>query len=696
MKKTWIKLSIIVIVLLLAFTTYLRANNSNDNLTKEKVLSQLLLYSLANLHYSPVKINDQFSVTTFNLYIKNLDPAKKFFYQSDIDNLTRYQKRIDDELQAGTFEFLNAATGILQQRVEEVQGFYTELLNQPFDFNSDESFELDPEKRTYSRGKNEFKELWRELLKYQTLTAYLQIAQDNVDAKKIKAIPEKTDTKMEAEARKKVAQDIKRVLNRILQDTREEHLERYFDNVTAAFDPHTTYYAPEATEQFNIDMTGTLEGIGALLQEQTGGDYIRVEKVIPGSPAWRQKELKEGDIIIKVAEGNGEPVDIANMRITDAVKLIRGKKGTTVRLTVKKPNGQINVIAITRDVVIIEDSYAKSALIEDKKLGKTFGYISLPSFYHDFNNQKARNSADDIRKELDKLNRKKVSGIILDLRNNGGGALEDAVKMTGLFINDGPVVQVRERNGKTEILKDEDPVAVYKGPLVVLINSLSASASEILAAALQDYGRAVIIGINSFGKGTVQSVIDLDKVITDNYSFAKPLGSIKVTIQKFYRINGGSTQYKGVAADVVLPDQLSYYDIGEKELANYLPYDTIKPASYKSWSNKLNLAKIRTQSKLRLKENEVFKQISLNTAQLKLQKNRTLQTLNLKKLLAEQSKFKQQTDRLAKNQVNKDYLKIWSTSSEQKTDNDEWFQQLGKDEYIDESLNVLNDIAAQK
>jgi carboxyl-terminal processing protease len=373
MKKTWIKLSVIVIVLLLAFTTYLRANNGNDGLTKEKVLSQLLLYSLSNLHYSPVKINDQFSVTTFKLYIKNLDPAKKFFYQSDIDNLSRYQKRIDDELQAGNIEFLNAATGILQQRVEEVQGFYTELLKQPFDLGSAESFELDPEKRAFCKEKSEFKELWRKLLKYQTLTAYLQIAQDNVDAKKIKAIPEKTNAAMEAEARKKVAQDIKRVLNRILKETREERLERYFDNVTAAFDPHTTYYAPEATEQFNIDMSGTLEGIGAMLQEQTDGDYIRVEKIIPGSPAWRQKELKEGDIIIKVAEGNGEPVDIANMRITDVVQLIRGKKGTIVRLTVKKPNGQINVIAITRDVVIIEDSYAKSALIDDKKLGPQFG-----------------------------------------------------------------------------------------------------------------------------------------------------------------------------------------------------------------------------------------------------------------------------------------------------------------------------------
>jgi carboxyl-terminal processing protease len=696
MKKTWIKLSVIVIVLLLAFTTYLRANNGNDGLTKEKILSQLLLYSLSNLHYSPVKINDQFSVTTFNLYIKNLDPAKKFFYQSDIDSLKRYQRRIDDELQAGATEFSNAATGILRQRVEEVQGFYTELLNQPFDLGSDEVFELDPEKRAYCKGKTEFKELWRKLLKYQTLTAYLQIAQDKVDDKQIKAIPEKTDAGMEAEARKKVALDIKRVLNRILKETREERLERYFDNVTAAFDPHSTYYAPEATEQFNIDMSGTLEGIGALLQEQTDGDYIRVEKVIPGSPAWRQKELKEGDIIIKVAEGNGEPVDIANMRSTDVVKLIRGKKGTTVRLTVRKPNGQINVIAIVRDLVVIEDSYAKSALIEDKKFHKTFGYISLPSFYHDFNNQQSRNSADDIRKELNKLNREKVSGIILDLRNNGGGALDDAVKMTGLFIDDGPVVQVRERSGKTEILEDEDPDTVYSGPLVVLINSLSASASEILAAALQDYGRAVIIGINSFGKGTVQSIIDLDKVITDNYSFAKPLGSLKVTIQKFYRITGGSTQYKGVAADVVLPDQLSYYDIGEKELDNYLPYDTIKPTPYKYWSKKLNLAEIKTKSKLRLKKNEVFKQISQNTAQLKLQKKQTLQALSFKKLLAEQSRVKRQADQLAKIQVNKDYLKIWSPNPEKKAENDEWFQQLGKDEYVDEALNVLNDIVTLK
>jgi carboxyl-terminal processing protease len=696
MRKTWVKLSVIVIILLLVFTTYLRANNSNDNLNKDKLLSQLLLYSLSNLHYSPVKINDRFSTTTFNLYIKNLDPAKKFFYKSDIDNLSRYQKQIDDQLQAGSMELVTAASGILRQRVEEVQDFYAELLNHPFDLSTDESFELDPEKRAYCKGKAEFKELWRKLLKYQILTAYFQIAQENVDAKKIKNIPKEIDAKLEAEARKKVAQDIKRILNRLLMETREEHLERYFDNVTAAFDPHTTYYAPLTSEQFNIDMSGTLEGIGALLQEQTDGDYIRVEKVIPGSPAWRQKELKEGDLILTVAEGKGEPVDVANMRINDVVKMIRGKKGTVVRLTVKKPNGQIKPIEITREVVVIEDSYAKSALIQNKKLGKTFGYISLPSFYHDFNNDQARNSADDIRKELDRLNQTKACGIILDLRNNGGGALDDAVKMTGLFINDGPVVQVRERNGKTDILKDVDSNVVYKGPLVVLINSLSASASEILAAALQDYGRAVIIGMNSFGKGTVQQVIDLDRVITDNYSYAKPLGSLKVTIQKFYRINGGSTQFKGVAADIVLPDQLSYYDIGEKELENHLPYDTVKPATYQSWGNRPNLAQLQTKSKKRVKNNAVFNRINLNTAQLKLKKKQTLQTLNFKNLLNEQSKLKNQADQLAKIQVKKAYLNIWSPDSQKKTENDEWYQQLGKDEYIDEAICVLNDLATQK
>ena len=534
---------------------------------------------------------------------------------------------------------MEIATATLRKRIEEVQGFYGDLLSQPFDYKKPETLQLDPEKRTYASGKAELKELWRKLLKNQTLNVYLQLAEQNKDRAVVKRLYGKLDPKLEAEARKKVTQDIKRILSRLQQETRVEQTERYLDSVTMAFDPHTNYYSPQTKEEFDIDMSGTLEGIGAQLQEQEDGDYIKVEKIIPGSPAWRGKELKEGDVIIKVAEGNDDPVDIANMRLNDVVKLIRGKKGTTVKLTVKRPTGQMNVIPLVRDVVAIEESYAKSAVIQDAKLGKSFGYISLPSFYHDFNNESARNSADDIRKELDKLNKEKVSGIVLDLRNNGGGALSDAVKMSGLFIEEGPIVQVREGNGKIDVLKDEDTSVAYQGPLVVLVNSLSASASEILAAALQDYHRAVIVGTNSFGKGTVQSLIDLDQLVErslPNYSYAKPLGSLKLTIQKFYRVNGGSTQYKGVTPDITLPDQLSYYDIGEKALDNYLPYDTIRSAAIKPWNKKINLATLRTLSAQRVKSSRAFALISSNVAQLEKRKTQTLQSLELKRIVTDQ------------------------------------------------------------
>jgi carboxyl-terminal processing protease len=695
MKKLLLKLAVFVILLLLAFSSYLMANNSTNNVSdiqnnKEQILTQLVIHSLATWHYKPVQIDDRFSETAFKLYLKSLDPAKRFFYQSDVDDFARYQLQIDDQITACDSSFLDLTTSTWRKRVEEVQGFYQELLKKPFDYQSEETLQLNPDKRNYCKGKDELKELWRKLLKYQTLTVYLQLAQQNTNGAKVKRYKEKFDFQLETKARKKVSQDVKRSLKRLLQTSRTDQMESYLDNITAAFDPHTAYYAPQTKENFEIDMTGTLEGIGAQLREEDDGDYIKVEKIIPGSPAWRGQELKEGDLIMKVAEGSGEPVDIANMRINDVVKLIRGKKGTQVKLTVRKPDGRIGQINLIRDVVVLEETYAKSVLIRNEKLKKTFGYISLPSFYRDFNNDQARNCTKDIRKELEKLKQAKVSGVILDLRNNAGGALTDAVKMTGLFIKDGPIVQVRERSGKVEVLNDDDPEIVYQGPLVVLVNSLSASASEILAAALQDYGRAVIVGGNTFGKGTVQNLIDLDQLLPKNYAPVKPLGSLKLTIQKFYRVNGGSTQEKGVICDVPLPDQFSYYEMGEKELNNYLPYDTIKPAPIKSWSMNYNPGALKAQSAKRVQANKVFALVNSNIALLQQQKKQTLQTLQLQKIVAQQEILKTQTEKFDKIQTVKKYLKV--TFLGKSGQNSEWLQQINKDSYIEEASYILNDL----
>jgi carboxyl-terminal processing protease len=695
MKKLLLKLAVFVILLLLAFSSYLMANNSTNNVSdiqnnKEQILTQLVIHSLATWHYKPVQIDDRFSETAFKLYLKSLDPAKRFFYQSDVDDFARYQLQIDDQITACDSSFLDLTTSTWRKRVEEVQGFYQELLKKPFDYQSEETLQLNPDKRDYCKGKDELKELWRKLLKYQTLTVYLQLAQQNTNGAKVKRYKEKFDFQLETKARKKVSQDVKRSLKRLLQTSRTDQMESYLDNITAAFDPHTAYYAPQTKENFEIDMTGTLEGIGAQLREEDDGDYIKVEKIIPGSPAWRGQELKEGDLIMKVAEGSGEPVDIANMRINDVVKLIRGKKGTQVKLTVRKPDGRIGQINLIRDVVVLEETYAKSVLIRNEKLKKTFGYISLPSFYRDFNNDQARNCTEDIRKELEKLKQAKVSGVILDLRNNAGGALTDAVKMTGLFIKDGPIVQVRERSGKVEVLNDDDPEIVYQGPLVVLVNSLSASASEILAAALQDYGRAVIVGGNTFGKGTVQNLIDLDQLLPKNYAPVKPLGSLKLTIQKFYRVNGGSTQEKGVICDVPLPDQFSYYEMGEKELNNYLPYDTIKPAPIKSWSMNYNPGALKAQSAKRVQANKVFALVNSNIALLQQQKKQTLQTLQLQKIVAQQEILKTQTEKFDKIQTVKKYLKV--TFLGKSGQNSEWLQQINKDSYIEEASYILNDL----
>ena len=448
-------------------------------------------------------------------------------------------------------------------------------------------------------------------------------------------------------------------------------------------------------------MTGTLEGIGALLREEN--EYTKVQDIIPGSPSWRQKELKPEDLIIKVGQGDNEPVDVVGMPLNDVVRLIRGKRNTEVRLTVKKPDGRIVVIPIVRDVVVVEESYAKSAVIFNSKLGKTIGYISLPSFYHDFKTKGARDSANDVKIEIEKLKAENVAGIILDLRNNGGGSLDDAIQTAGLFIKSGPVVQVKDGTGAGQVYHDPDANIVYSGPVVVMVNSFSASASEIVAAALQDYNRAVIIGSpTTFGKGTVQAMLDLDSHLSGNLESLKPLGSLKITIQKFYRINGGSTQWKGVSSDIVLPDIYSSAEIGENKLDYSLPWDTVTPLAYKKWDNaKYKMALLKQNSTKRLALSKFFKVVNDKVVKLKIRRENTIESLKFSKLVSKQEELKGETTEFENLQPAQPGVKVLlpkgdlknikgNPDSERKTS--EWYKQINRDAYLNEAIYILNDM----
>ncbi len=581
--STWV-----LIVFLAAGSAAARVMPVGFDAGRNQLIAYMLSHQLPAQHFGHKKLDDKLSRAAYALFLKQLDPRKRFLLQSDVDQLNAFADHIDDELQSGRMVLPDAGRQLLTARIRQVRDMIDAIMDQGFDPNRKEYLETDPEKIHYAKDTRELRDRWRRILKLQVLDTYLGLVDARNKKKEKKGAAGNRppadrgiDKGLWQEAVAKVRKRNHQYLHRLLQVTRQEYYNRYFDAVARAFDPHTDYMAPTSKEDFDIHMSGSLEGIGALLREEDG--HIKVVRIIPGSAAARQGQLQAEDTILAVAEKGGEPVDISDMRIRDAVSYIRGPKGTEVRLTVQKPDGTRMVIPIIRDVVQIEETYVKSAVLRTPDNEKV-GYLRIPSFYRDFNG-KGRNVTDDTRAALVRLEKKGIQGLILDLRNNGGGALTDAVNISGLFLPGGPVVQVKNTQGMIRVLEDEDPAVVYGGPLIVLVNQFSASASEILAAALQDYGRALIIGgEHTHGKGTVQALMDLNRNLPllhlKKYA---DLGALKVTIQKFYRINGGSTQYKGVEPDIVVPSMLDYLKSGEKYMDNSLPWDQVQNVGYQRW-----------------------------------------------------------------------------------------------------------------
>ena len=703
MNKKKILLLLIPAVMIGLFS-FVRFQQKADQTEKNKVLTQLLYKSLEQAHFNMRDVNDDFSSRAFGLYLKALDGTKRFLIQEDVDNLKKFELSMDDEFRSGNSEMLKMSSTIIKQRLKESKVYCMAVLDKPFDFSKEETFETDADKRVFAKNKGEMENVWRKSLKYQALIRY-ENRITTQETKKKKAAEDgkdfemKSDAKIEVEVREQLAKDYNNVfdaLNRLDQDDRAAE---YLNAMMNVFDPHTEYFPPEDKDNFDIRMSGKLEGIGAQLQQVDG--EIKVARVVPGSPSWKGKELKAGDIILKVAQGEAEPVDVSTMPLKDAVQLIRGKKGSEVRLTVKKADGIIKEIPIIRDVIILEENFAKSAVIEDTEKKKKYGYLKLPSFYADFSRSGGRSSGVDVEIELKKLKKQNVDGIILDLRFNGGGSLSDAVKMSGLFFKDGPVVQVTTKRDKPTVLEDEDEEVVWDGALVILVNKFSASASEILAGALQDYGRAVIVGAPStYGKGTVQRFIPLDHYVPVQYQGVKPLGSLKLTIQKFYRITGKSTQWKGVEPDIVLPDVYSFWE-GEKDVDNALPWDEISPVKFNKWDHKLNLKKLNKESGKRVANNDVLQLINQNALRLKTRREQTNWALGYEAYKAEQEKLKAESKKFENLKGKHDEwavtplagnIKNEAMADQRKALNEDWKKEIKGDETIFEATNILDDI----
>lgn len=693
---------VLAVPLLVFFSSYslYQCHAGEKDTRKDEVVMQLMMKIIRDLHYNPVDINDEFSHKVYDLYLKRNDYNKKLFLQSDLDTLKKYYDQIDDEVKGGSFEFFNKALDILDKRTAEDQTYYRDILSKPFDFTQTENVELDPDKMTYAKDATEMKEAWRKYMKYQVLVRYADAKkeQEKAKAENKPDFKEKSDVELEEDARKKVLKTEDEIFERLSKVDRNDRMSVYLNVLTSMYDPHTEFFPAKDKANFDITMSGQLEGIGATLQEKDGG--IKVSSIVPGSPSWKQGQLKAGDVILKVAQGNADPVEISGMKIDDAVKLIRGKKGTEVRLTIKKPDGSILTISIIRDVVVLEDTFASSSII--KKDNQKIGFIRLPSFYADFTGSGAHSCADDMKAELEKLKKEKVDGVVIDLRDNGGGSLQEVIKMAGLFIDYGPVVQVKSRDKYVKVYDDKSPGVTYDGPLALLVNENSASASEILAAAMQDYKRGVIIGSkSSFGKGSVQQFYDLDMFAGTNNVDLRPLGSVKVTIQKFYRINGGATQLKGVIPDVVLPDLYSEIDDeGEKDLDNPMPWDEISPAFYQTWSKAPNYDKIKTNSDARVKADPAFKLIAEKAQELKTDRDNSLESLKYDDYLAHQKLLDADKDKykvldeavkgmtVSLVPVDEKELKNDTTTMARKKD---WLERLQKDEEVGESVAILKD-----
>ena len=697
----------------LFFTFQSQGKNDGDDNPKArhaKILKNVGVF-LEEVHFSPQKIDDAFSKKMLKKFEEELDDEKTIFLRSDIDSFKKYENILDDEIHGRPIESFYDINTVYLKRMNETSDLYKSILEKPMDFTTNESIQIDATKNDFPKTAADRYDTWRRRLKYAVLSRYVDMQDDREKNKGKKDFISKADSTLEREARDQVRKQMFRYFaTKKTRETEEANFSTFVNAITALEDPHTDYYPPIDMRSFNESMSGRFYGIGAQLKEDDG--KIIISSLVAGGPAWKSGELKENDEIIKVAQGNEEPVDVTGYAVADAVKLIRGsQKGTEVRLTVKRPDGSTKIIILIRDDIKLEDTFAKSAIINGTN---KIGYIYLPEFYADFERPNGARCAVDVAKEVEKLKAEKVDGIILDLRANGGGSLYDVVQMAGLFIKNSsgsklgsPICQVKDRDAKASILRDRDDKVQYEGPLAVMVDGTSASASEIFAAAIQDYKRGLIIGSSStYGKGTVQRAFPLNpesenSLLSDGKS--DDLGSIKLTIQKFYRINGGATQLKGVVPDIVLPDRYDYLKYKEKDNPSALKWDEIPNADYEKWISTPSLDNVVNTINNEVNTSTTFNGIKTNVKWLEKYSDKEY-SLNIVKYREDQKQLKavfKQIDDFNKlsqalnfQNLSSDTLAI--NSAEDKIEkNKQWIKFRSTDIYIDESVKALNKVINQ-
>jgi carboxyl-terminal processing protease len=681
--------------LFFAFNTFKSENQESPELRQRKLLSTIGQL-LESEHYSPRNIDDAFSKEVFNAYFKALDPEKNTFLQSDLDSLSNYSATIDDEIHGATIAFQPAVSRIYALRIIETKAIFNQIMDQPFNFNLDDSILLNSDKMAYPKDVTERAKRWEMLLKYRTIERYASLIEEREKNKGKEKFVYKNDSTLEAESRAYIKKSYKKRIESFEKTfTKEKQFELFLNSITGLMDPHTDYLAPVEKRSFTEQMSGVIYGIGAQLTQDDFG--IRIASIQPGGPAWKSGQIVVNDVIVKIAQGAEEPVDVSGYETTDAVKLIRGNLGTEVRLTFRKPDGTFKVVSLIREKIVLDEGYARSLVI--KNGADKYGYILLPDFYADFEREDGHRCSEDVAAEIKKLKAENVKGIIIDVRFNGGGSLYEVVQMAGLFIDKGPVVQIRNKEGRSQTLYDETPGILYDGPLVVMANEFSASASEIFAGAIQDYKRGIVVGSSStYGKGTVQRNVAFGKPL-DSLGIQTEYGAVKLTFQKFYRITGSSTQKKGVVPDVILPDEYEYLKYREKDNESALSWDKMERARYRVWPNNTPLSQVVQSTNLHIKNDKAINRFKKNLrwvsnqietpVYLKLDKFQAF-----KKRVQEVSKQNEQALKLKTpmnlTPIKVDYNKFYNNPDKSKQDRYQaWIKDLAKDFQVNESSKIL-------
>ena len=707
---------LVALASVIAFIAFISPFNFQE---REAMILTGVMKFMDQVHYNPKMINDELSVVIFDKYIEALDSRKRFLTQEEVDELAQFRDKIDDQIKIKTFEMFEMSNELIEKGIQRGQRIYESIDVSALDLTSNDKVNLDYENRERPKNEKALKKYWEQLITYDIISKVetkidkqvqklqaMMLVPPAVDTAAVNSekepYVEKRRNELIAEAIEDHTKNYKKWFKRLNKQRRSDRFEQYLNAVTHQSDPHTTYFNPKKRDDFNINMGGKLEGIGARLQADD--DFIKIVSIVPGGPIWKTKKAEADDLIIAIQqEGEDEVLNLYGMRLDDVVSKIRGKKGTVITLTLRKKDGSEILLAIERDEVITEETLAKSLIIDKVGSIENIGYIKLPKFYSSFEKKGGNSCAKDVASEIEKLKTVNVNGIILDLRNNTGGSLNDVVEMSGLFIKEGPIVQVKPRTRDAYVHRDKNPDVLYDGPLMILVNKYSASASEIIAAAMQDYKRAVIVGSTStYGKGTVQRFYDLDRAFKGAEDY-KPLGSLKMTTQKFFRINGGSTQLIGVTPDIVLPDNYQYMDVGEKEYDHAMKWTEIDPVEYSQDVALLDhIDEVAATSKKRVDKNDKFTKVLANAERIKKYRDNSTYSLNIDQFIKEMDQREEDSEEF-KDLYDTDIASLKISNLEVDMDNinfdeskrarnQDWLDGMKKDFYLEEALSIMKDM----